>query len=210
MEGSKNLKKELNIFQKIQRARVELQRKELKQTGLNKYSNYKYFELGDFLPYVNDICDKVGLYCEFQFEANLATLSIYDCDNPDSFRRWTTPIEIATLKGCSSLQNIGGTQSYARRYLYLMAFEISEGDSVDGGEIDQEAEEGKAKINKPTIMIIRKLIDETETDINKFLSWAQVEKIEDIQNYMKHTCINMLREKKEKMDEKKKEEELNF
>lgn len=210
MEDSKNPKKELNIFQKMQRARVELQNKDLKKSGYNKYSNYKYFELGDFLPHINEICDRLGLYCEFQFKSDLATLTVIDCENPDSQRVWSTPIEIATLKGCSVIQNIGGSQSYARRYLYLMAFEIAESDAIDGGEIDREAEEGKAKINKPTIMTIKKLIDETGTDINKFLSWAQVDKIEDIQNSMKHTCINMLREKKEKLDEKKKEEELNF
>lgn len=210
MEDSKNLNKELNIFQKIQRARVELQNKELKKTGVNKYSNYMYFELEDFLPYINEICDKLGLYSEFEFTLELAKLYVYDSEKPENKREWSTPIEIAALKGCSGIQNIGGTQKYARRYLYMMAFEISEGDAVDGGEIDQGAEEGKSKISKAAVMTINKLIDETGTDINKFLSWAQVKKIEDIQNSMLHTCINMLREKKEKLDEKKKEEELNF
>lgn len=203
-------KPKLNLFQKIQRARVELQNKELKKTGVNKYSNYMYFELEDFLPYINEICDKLGLYSEFEFTLELAKLYVYDSENPENKREWSTPIEIASLKGCSGIQNIGGTQKYARRYLYMMAFEISEGDAVDGGEIDQGAEEGKSKISKAAVMTINKLIDETGTDINKFLSWAQVKKIEDIQNSMLHTCINMLREKKEKLDEKKKEEELNF
>ena len=47
--------KKLNIFQKIQRARVELQKKDIKKTGLNKYSGYKYFDLGDFLPHINSL-----------------------------------------------------------------------------------------------------------------------------------------------------------
>lgn len=91
-----------------------------------------------------------------------------------------------------------------------MAFEIAESDVIDGGEIDQDAEEGKAKIGKSAVMTIRKLIDETGTDINKFLAWANVDKVESIQNSMLHECINMLREKKEKQEEKKKEENFNF
>ncbi|WP_346930247.1 ERF family protein [Clostridium sp.] len=202
----------LNIYQKLQRARVELQNKELKKSGYNKYSDYKYFELGDFLPYINEICDVLGLYCEFQFAKEKAILLVIDSENPEELRTWSTPVEIATLKGCSSIQNIGGSQSYARRYLYLMAFEIAESDTVDGGEIDQDAEEGKAKISKAAVMTIKKLIDETSTEENKFLGWAGVSKVEDIQNSMLGTCINMLNKKKIEIEElrKKKEEEENF
>lgn len=212
MSEVKELVNKLNIYQKLQRARVELQNKELKKSGYNKYSDYKYFELGDFLPYINEICDVLGLYCEFQFTKEKAILLVIDSEKPEDLRTWSTPVEIATLKGCSSIQNIGGSQSYARRYLYLMAFEIAESDTVDGGEIDQDAEEGKAKISKAAVMTIKKLIDETSTEENKFLGWAGVSKVEDIQNSMLGTCINMLNKKKIEIEElrKKKEEEENI
>jgi hypothetical protein len=212
MSEIKESANKLNIYQKLQRARVELQNKELKKSGYNKYSDYKYFELGDFLPYINEICDGLGLYCEFQFTKEKAILLVIDSEKPEDLRTWSTPVEIATLKGCSSIQNIGGSQSYARRYLYLMAFEIAESDTVDGGEIDQDAEEGKAKISKAAVMTIKKLIDETSTEENKFLGWAGVSKVEDIQNSMLGTCINMLNKKKIEIEElrKKKEEEENI
>lgn len=201
--------KKLNIFQKIQRARVELQKRDLKKSGYNKYSNYKYFELGDFLPHINEICDKLGLYTEVSYQEKEAFLKVIDCDNSEVYREWTTPIEVAVLKGCSMIQNIGGTQSFARRYLYMMAFEIAEADAIDSGDIgiDQEAEEGKAKIGKAAVMTIKKLIDETETDLSKFLGWAGVNKVEDIQNSMMGTCINMLSKKKNEIEENKKKEE---
>ena len=44
--------KQLNIYQKLQKSRVDLQNKKLKKTGINKYSNYDYFELGDLLMLV--------------------------------------------------------------------------------------------------------------------------------------------------------------
>jgi hypothetical protein len=197
----------MNIQKKISRARVELQKRKLKKTGVNKYSNYTYFELADFLPHINDICDELGLYCEFQFEQEKATLTIIDSDNIDSARSWNTPIEIAELKGCSAIQNIGGTQSYARRYLYVMAFEIAESDTIDGGEIDQDKILGKQKINKASVFTIKSLLSETNSNEAKFLEWAGVQKVEDITNEMLGTCLTKLNKIKEAMEKQKREAE---
>ena len=194
--------KKFNIYQKIQKARVDLQNKDLKKTGYNKYSNYKYFELGDFLPHINDICNEIGLYTEFSYEEKLATLTIYNTENLEEKRIWTTPVEVATLKGCSTIQNIGGTQSFARRYLYMMAFEIAETDVIDGGAIDEDAELGKAHV-----LTINSLIQETETDKKEFLAWAGVNKVEDITNEAVGTCLTMLNKKKT-LKEKREQEEL--
>ncbi|ELC8435059.1 ERF family protein [Clostridium perfringens] len=199
--------KKLNIYQKIQKARVDLQNKDLKKTGYNKYSNYKYFELGDFLPHINDICNEIGLYTEFSYEEKLATLTIYNTENLEEKRIWTTPVEVATLKGCSTIQNIGGTQSFARRYLYMMAFEIAETDVIDGGAVDEDAELGKQKIGKAHVLTINSLIQETETDKKEFLAWAGVNKVEDITNEAVGTCLTMLNKKKT-LKEKREQEEL--
>lgn len=198
----------LNIFQKLQRSRVELQQKKLKKTGTNKYSNYDYFELGDFLPAINEICNNNGLATIFQFTKELATLDVIDVDNLESKLQFSTPVEIANLKGCSDIQNIGGTQSYCRRYLYIMAFEIAESDIVDGGEIDQEKEQGKQKIDKAAVFVIKKLIDETGTDLDKFLEWAGATNVESITNDLLGACMKQLNKKKEQLDKKK--EEVNF
>ncbi|MFR0015268.1 ERF family protein [Clostridium paraputrificum] len=204
--------KKLNLFQKIQKARVELQKREIKKTGYNKYSNYYYFELSDFLSPINEICGELGLYTEFQYSNTEAWLTIYDVDNTEEFRQWNTPVEVASLKGCSMIQNIGGTQSFARRYLYMMAFEIAESDAIDNGGVDEEAELGKQKINKASVLTINGLIDETKTDKKKFLEWAGVEKVEDITNNALGTCINMLNKKKKDLNEaierKKREAEI--
>ncbi|MDM0610005.1 ERF family protein [Clostridium perfringens] len=199
--------KKLNIYQKIQKARVDLQNKDLKKTGYNKYSNYKYFELGDFLPHINDICNEIGLYTEFSYEEKLATLTVYNTENLEEKRIWTTPVEVATLKGCSTIQNIGGTQSFARRYLYMMAFEIAETDVIDGGAVDEDAELGKQKIGKAHVLTINSLIQETETDKKEFLAWAGVNRVEDITNEAVGTCLTMLNKKKT-LKEKKEQEEL--
>lgn len=199
--------KKLNIFQKLQKSRVELQDKSLKKTGANKFSNYKYFELGDFLPAINEICNNNGLSPVFHFTKENAKLTIYDVDDLDSKLEFETPVEIATLKGASAIQNIGGTQSYARRYLYIMAFEISESDMIDGGELDHDKIQGAEKINKASAMTIRKLIEETDTDEVKFLSWARVKSVDDLTNDVLGTCITMLNKKKEESKTMKAEQD---
>ena len=199
----------LNIYQKLQKSRVDLQKKELKKTGFNKYSNYTYFELGDFLPSINEICNENGLATIFEFESTLAKLTVIDVDNIESKLEFSTPIEIAILKGCSNIQNIGGTQSYARRYLYIMAFEIAESDTIDGGEVDADAEQGRQKINKAAIFTIKALLDETGSNEKKFLEWCGVPKIEDITNAALGTCLNKLNKIKTQLEKDKKEAEKN-
>ena len=197
--------KQLNIYQKLQKSRVELQNKKLKKTGMNKYSNYDYFELGDFLPGINEICEKNGLATIFHFTSELATLKIIDVDNIESTLEFSTPVEIASLKGCSTIQNIGGTQSFARRYLYIMAFEIAESDMIDGGEIDVDKEQGKQYIDQAAVFVINKLLEDTKTDVSKFLGWCKVDKAEHIPNLMLASCMKELKDKKAKIEKAQQE-----
>lgn len=194
--------KKLNIYQKLQKSRVELQVKNLKKSGKNSYSNYEYFELGDFLPGVNEVCNNNGLATIFHFEKEIATLSVIDVDNPESIIKFETPIEMAAIKGSSTIQQIGGTQTYARRYLYMMAFEIAETDIVDKSEVDLDKQEGEQKIGTVHLNVIRKLIDETE--ITSFLKYAGAEKLEDIKNKDYPELLKLLEKKKQ--DYKKKQE----
>ena len=194
----------INIYQKLQKSRVELQAKNLKKSGKNSYSNYEYFELGDFLPGVNEVCNNNGLATIFHFEKEIATLTIIDVDNPESIIKFETPIEMAAIKGSSTIQQIGGTQTYARRYLYMMAFEIAETDIVDKSEVDLEKQEGEQRIGTVHLNVIRKLIDETETEITSFLKYAGVEKLEDIKNKDYPELLKLLEKKKQ--DYKRKQE----
>lgn len=194
----------INIYQKLQKSRVELQAKNLKKSGKNSYSNYEYFELGDFLPGVNEVCNNNGLATIFHFEKEIAILTIIDVDNPESIIKFETPIEMAAIKGSSTIQQIGGTQTYARRYLYMMAFEIAETDIVDKSEVDLEKQEGEQRIGTVHLNVIRKLIDETETEITSFLKYAGVEKLEDIKNKDYPELLKLLEKKKQ--DYKRKQE----
>ena len=45
----------MNIYEKLQKARVDLQSKGIKKSGKNTFAKYDYYELADFMPAVNSI-----------------------------------------------------------------------------------------------------------------------------------------------------------
>lgn len=194
--------KQLNLYQKLQKVRVELQNSKLKKSGKNTFSKYEYFELGDFLPKVNELCEKYNLSTIFQFTKEQADLIIIDVDDTEKFEIFSTPVEVTSLKGGTAMQNIGATQTYARRYLYVMAFEIAESDLIDA--VDYEAEIAKAKISPVKVKIIQKAIEDTNTVLEKFLSYFGVTKINDIVEGQFQQAMSMLDKKKEEMAKEKK------
>lgn len=124
-------KKKLNLFQKLQQARVELQEMNLKKSGHNKFAGFTYYELSDFLPAINIICNNVGLFTAISFEMDYAILRIYDCEDMDKFIEFKSPMKEIQQKGCNDIQSLGSVETYSRRYLYLTAFEIVENDFSD-------------------------------------------------------------------------------
>ena len=51
----------MSVYKKLMIARLKLQQLSLKKSGHNKFAGYQYFELGDFLPSVQDLFGEVGL-----------------------------------------------------------------------------------------------------------------------------------------------------
>ena len=45
----------LNLFQKVQKIRVELQEMSIKKSGMNSYAGFKYYELSDFFTRVKQV-----------------------------------------------------------------------------------------------------------------------------------------------------------
>ncbi len=118
------------VYHKLQTARIKLQSTQLKKSGHNKFAGYQYFELGDFLPTINQIFHELGLCSTVSFTADNAVLSIIDTDTGGRIT-FTSPMAEAQLKGCHPVQNLGATQTYLRRYLYVNALEIVEHDALD-------------------------------------------------------------------------------
>lgn len=121
---------EYKVYAKLQEARIRLQAAPLKKSGHNKFAGYQYFELGDFLPTINQIFNDLGLCSVVSFDKELATLRIVDTAGGGCIT-FTSPMADANLKGCHPIQNLGAVETYSRRYLYVTALEIVEHDALD-------------------------------------------------------------------------------
>lgn len=119
-----------NVLKKLQDARMKLGAQAIKKTGHNKFANYYYMELSDFLVPVQSIFSEIGLCGVVSFGADLATLTITDLDSAEQVLI-TSPMSSAALKGCHEVQNLGAVQTYIRRYLWVAALEIVEHDALD-------------------------------------------------------------------------------
>ena len=120
----------MSVHKKLMQARVKLQSIEMKKSGLNKFAGYSYFELGDFIPHVQTIFNDLGLCGVVTFSTEYAQLCITDVDD-GTVIVITSPMAEANLKGAHPIQNLGAVLSYQRRYLWMAALELVEGDPID-------------------------------------------------------------------------------
>ena len=136
-----------NIYYKIQSVRCALQDLNLKKSGNNKFAGYKYYELADFLPEVNQLLLEYKLMAQVSFTPEVATMTVINAENPAEQVIFTSPMAEANLKGAHAIQNLGAVETYQRRYLYLAAFEIVENDGLDatlGGSDKRQEQKGGA------------------------------------------------------------------
>jgi len=133
----------MSVFIKLNKARIKLQNTELTKSGHNKFAGYKYFELGDFLPTVQNIFGELGLCGIVSYGVDIASLTIVDTEDNSNIVI-TSPMGSAALKGCHEVQNIGAVETYQRRYLWVTAMEIVEHDALDSSEgVDESGELSK-------------------------------------------------------------------
>ena len=120
-----------NIYQKLMEVRTNFHKLELKKSGHNKFANFKYFELGDFLVPATKLLNEIGLCPIITFTDELAKMTLVNTDNPSETIEFTSPMRDLELKGANSMQSLGGCETYQSRYLYIQLLNIVENDSFD-------------------------------------------------------------------------------
>ena len=163
----------MNVLKKLIDSRVALQHKSLNKSGHNKFAGYKYFELADFLPTVQQIFQEKGLVDVISFTETLATMIVFDIEDGSSVS-FTSPMGSANLKGCHEVQNIGAVESYQRRYLYTTALAIVENDVLD-------AVTGDDTKPKEVVKEVAKAIEKPNQTVllGKLIEWAEACNTED-------------------------------
>jgi hypothetical protein len=190
----------MSVYKKLQTVAVELQKTEIKKSGENKFAGFKYFELGDFLPTVNELFLKHGLagYCSFDKE--LATLTIVDTEKGDKVEVTSPMVQIA-MKGANEIQSLGAVQTYSRRYLFLAALGIVENDVVDSKPLDNgtvtktfvQEKTTSNNISPKQLDFIRKLA--SEEDEKNILEKFGITKLDDLSVGFASAVIKQLQNK---------------
>jgi len=165
----------MTVYKKLAEARVQLLSVDMKKSGKNKFAGYEYFELGDFLPHAHRIFNDVGLLGVFSFEGPNATLTIHDTDATGSVA-FVSPVVSASNPKGQPIQDLGSTHTYLRRYLWLMALELTENDAVDASPQSEKPIE--KPVTKAVEKAVEKLIQQENPNhalfVEKTIEWANL------------------------------------
>ena len=152
--------KEKNLNESIIEIRCELQAKNLKKSGKNKFAGFDYFELSDFLPTLNELMKKYKVNDVFTIKDGIASLTLilgeekqeYTMpfvifDTPLAFKKDKNGNYVKDKNGdyiqvpsMQDIQYLGALNTYYKRYLYLNAFGITDGeiiDSMDNSDLEE-------------------------------------------------------------------------
>ena len=171
--------------------RVKLQNAKLKKSGKNKSAGFDYFELADFLPKLNELMLEEQVNDLFNIDDGKAKLTLIKGDERQvysmPFVLFETPVfkrtnqdgEVFEVKSMQDIQYLGALNTYYKRYLYLNAFGITDGDVIDAMDNSQEVKAVNKTERKATPYQVKK-VKELVTDIPKMLEYYKVEKVEDL------------------------------
>ncbi|AWW06110.1 MAG: ERF superfamily protein [Caudoviricetes sp.] len=146
----------MNVYQKLAEARQKLKDAGLKQSGKNKGVGYTYFDLADILPQTTKLEKDLGMLSVVSFSDDEGTLTIYNTEDANEKIVFTSPLRGAELRGCHPVQNLGAAETYVRRYLYLLAYEIVETESLD---LQQGTDQAQCTRSK-TVQAVESAVEE--------------------------------------------------
>lgn len=205
------------LNESIIKIRVELQKAKLKKSGKNKYAGFQYFELSDFLPKLNELMNKEKINDIFSIENEEAKLILIKGEEKQEykmpFKIFETPIstkvdnktgEVKKIKSMQDIQYLGALNTYYKRYLYINAFGITDGEIIDGMNND-EIDSSEKKPTKKEILIQKSQIEILQKNyvgenMDKLLKVNGLEKLEDMTMLKASELIKKINEKKENKD----------
>lgn len=143
--------KEKNLNESIIEIRCELQAKNLKKSGKNKFAGFDYFELSDFLPTLNELMKKYKINDIFTIKDGIASLTLVLGEEKQEYTMpfviFDTPLtfkkdkngnyvkdkngDYVQVPSMQDIQYLGALNTYYKRYLYLNAFGITDGEIID-------------------------------------------------------------------------------
>lgn len=176
-----------NVYSKLLEARKRFLEAGIKKTGVNRYAEYKYFTLDEIIPVKQEIFRALGLADVISFGTEVATLTIFNVDNPEESIDFMSQLDRDESMIKNPIQKVGAIQTYVRRYLYLLALDIIESDGIEAtaNKPDPESDnviELPKKSNRPATEAERQ---ETKKDLIDQGGEATATQIKGIKNGLK-------------------------
>lgn len=170
---TKKITKTLN--ESIIAIRVKLQSSTIKKSGKNKYAGFEYFELADFLPKLNELMLEEQINDVFTIENEEAKLILRKGEESQEYKipfvMFDTPLvfkkdknnnfvkdknnEYIQIPSMQDIQYLGALNTYYKRYLYLNAFGITDGEIIDSMDNSDVSATTKAKTTSKTEIMIQ-------------------------------------------------------
>ena len=147
----------MSLHEAIIKTRVELQNTKLHKSGKNKFAGFEYYELSDFLPTLNKLMSQNGLNDVFTIKDGYASLSLICGDEKQEysipFEMFEVPLNKGGQPSMQQIQYLGALNTYYKRYLYLNAFGITDGEVIDAMEMSYAPPPSKATANEQKILL---------------------------------------------------------
>ena len=186
----------MNVYQKLAVARGRFIQAPVQKSGINRFAEYKYFELSDIVPPALAIFADLGLLFNVSFTNEEAIGTLINVDKPEETIEFKSPMRNLEVKGMNAIQALGGTETYQRRYLYMVCLDIVEADAFDATHGKPDPETGKTeapkKSNKPATPekreeVKKELIDEggnaTDTQVKSIKNGLKKLRAKDADKY---------------------------
>lgn len=190
--------------------RVKLQNAKLKKSGKNKFAGFDYFELADFLPKLNELMLEEKINDRFYIKDDYATLEIQKGDEINTYTMpfvlFDTPVnkkynkdfdEYVDVKSMQDIQYLGALNTYYKRYLYLNAFGITDGEVIDSMNNENLESTPKAekkvterKATEGQVAVLNKLSD---ADKEKVYLKYKISSIEELSLKQASEIISLLK-----------------
>lgn len=159
-----------NVYQKLAEARARFLSAPIKKSGINRFAEFKYFELEDIVPVATSIFNDLGLLFSTTVLCDIATGILFNVDDPTDCIIVKLPLVDLTVTdkdgnikppaGMNSIQALGASITYVRRYLYMLILDIVEADALDATSPETGKTEAPKKSNKPVSLEKRQEVKE--------------------------------------------------
>lgn len=202
----------MNLNETIIKIRVELQNSKIKKSGKNRFAGFEYYELADFLPKLNELMLKEKVNDRFTIKDGLAMLELIKGEERQEytipFQIFPTPLNKNGSPSMQDIQYLGALNTYYKRYLYLNAFGITDGeviDSMDSANLQKGVtfkpntkDQEKEILNLMSKM--KELVIDTNSDFEEIYKYYKVKDMDSMNLNQLEDCVKNLEQKKKKIE----------